>query len=148
VLVAKGSRGVKVGAALFLIGAMFSVAAPALAGAYGQKGYYGPLAGENYWNQNYVDTSPRIYASTTVSTNGTGTAPGGYMGVYARLYKGSSLCATRGWNYNSGSASALTVPTLGEGCGGGNYNSHGLTQGWHGTGYYTYGSFASPNQTA
>lgn len=132
---------------MFVVGAMLSVAAPAFAGAYGQKGYYGPHAGESYWNQNYVDASPTIYASTTVSTNGTGTAPTGYMGVYARLYKGSSLCNARGWTYNSGAASALTLPTLGAACGGGSYNSHGLTQAWYGTGYYTYGSFVSPNQS-
>lgn len=141
-------RTVRAVAALFIVGLLLGAAAPALAGAYGAKGYYGPHAGESYWNRNYVDTSPRIYASTMVSTDGTGSAPGGYIGVYARLYKGTALCATKDWTYNSGPAYSLSVPTLGEGCGSGVYNSHGLTQAWHGAGYYTYGTVVSPNQSA
>lgn len=131
-----------------LAGALFGISVgAAIAGtASSPKGYYGPIKGWSYWNQATVHTgSPRIYASTTVSQNGTSNVPSGYMGALARLYKNSALCASNGYSFNSGPANSLSVPTL-SACGSGTYYSYGATAAYNGNGYSYYYTFKSPSQ--
>jgi hypothetical protein len=126
-------------------------ASPAVAGnASGSWGYYGPHAGYYYKNQSEVWTNTTVaWAYSTAANQSSGNVPSGYMGILARLFKSDgALCTQRGYRYNSVAANSYSVGTLqSASCGAGSYYSHGVTQAWTGSGYQSYWTFRSPNQT-
>ena len=139
-----------VGAAL--IAALVVAIAPSAAWAgtaSGSWGHYGPYAGYNYRNQSTITTNvPQAFANTIVEPTSGGSAPAGYMGALARMYKSSkdALCSQRGYSYNPGSAIGWHVPTSQTSCGAGAYYSFGVSQAWTGFAYQSVFTFRSPNQ--
>jgi hypothetical protein len=132
-----------------LIGATAGVAIAGV--AYGIWGYYGPTLGYDYKNRNTIVTSSGspygAWAYTEVCNQHSGNIPAGYMGAYARLYdEAGTLKAQRGWYYNDGPAWGISVVTLPYYVHG-TYYSKGLTRAYNGSGYSTYATFRSPNQT-
>lgn len=102
-------------------------------------------AGYTYYDSATISNAP-IYASTFIYTRNGGNVPPGYMGVAAFLYKGSALCTSTSYSYNSGTSSGISKPTPpGTNCGSGAYRSQGAVKVWQGTQYFTYGTFSSPN---
>lgn len=126
-------------------------AAPALASeTHGEKGYYGPVGGHSYWNQNrlYNEGNNGSWGYIEVFTQHGSNVPAGYFGGDARVYKeGGSLCLQGGWEYNSTSAAGESFWSgtgIASKCGGGNYYSSGLSRAWTGYEYKTYSSFSTP----
>jgi hypothetical protein len=132
-----------------VIGALLSFASLAAAGdAWGSYGYYGPQSGVNYANINQIwTTQTTISAYTYVSAGPSPIASNGFIGVRPRLFKSNgALCYDWGsYFYNSGQTAWFGAQVSSH-CGNAACYAHGYTQAWHGTGYYTYGSFKSPNQ--
>ncbi|WSB17294.1 ATP-dependent Lon protease [Streptomyces albidoflavus] len=130
---------------LLAMGVLATFTPQAAADAHSPWGYYGPVKGIKYKNRATIADSSRLYASTTAAKNGSGNVPSGYLGALARLYKGSTLCASNGYSYTSGPANSLSVPTLGKGCGKGTYHSYGVTKAYTGNGYKAVYTFKSPS---
>lgn len=118
--------------------------------AFGISGYYGPVLGYYYENQNMVsvnDSNGYVYAMTSVYKDGSGTVPTGYMGAQARLYKDGALAVATTWSYNTSSSSSHWKQTSATYYGTGVFYSKGSTQAFNGSGYYQYSTFQSPNQS-
>ncbi|MEE4540353.1 ATP-dependent Lon protease [Streptomyces sp. V4-01] len=109
-------------------------------------GAYGPVHGYRYENLAAVTTtSSRVYAVTEAYNAGSGNVPTGYIGVLARLYKGSALCASNGYTYNTAPMPGWSIPTQGNGCGSGTYHSYGVSQAFNGSSYNAFYTFVSPS---
>lgn len=123
--------------------------APASAAtAYGKYGYYGPVNGKSYRNRSYVSNwnSTTLVARSLAEVTSGGSVATGWIGVLPRLYKGTALCAqTSDYRYNSSDNTVgFDAPIYGR-CGGGAYNSYGVTRAWNGSSYNSYYTFRSPN---
>lgn len=117
--------------------------------AYGLQAYYGPVGGYSYWNQSYIVTATGTDSARVInSVDGSGNAPGGYMGVLARGYNANSgaLVCSYGWQYSPGSTHSMNYLCTFTGSSSSSYYSRGQTKAWTGTSYNTYATFASPNQ--
>lgn len=126
-------------------------ARPALASeVYGEKGYYGPIGGYSYWNQNslFNEGESGSWGYIKVGTQHGANVPIGYLGGQPRVYKeGGSLCLDPGWTYNETEVSAESFYSgtgIAKKCGSGNYYSSGLSRAWTGYEYDTYSSFNTP----
>ncbi len=130
----------------FVFGVVVPVAHAGL--AKGAWTYY--TAGNiGYRNQASVLTnSDGASAWTYVETyNPERNVAAGYMGVLERLYKHTGvLVFTSSWDYNdsicAGMNNRTSFTTVRD-----SYYSRGSTRGWNGSGYNTYYTFRSPNQT-
>jgi len=129
-------------------GFVLGIAGVALAGtAYSAYGYY-TVAGTQYRNRAIVTTTTwGAWASTYAGTYPYKTVPAGYLGMLCRLYNSSGVLVRQdGYYYNSSPCIGVEQPgshtTVR-----GNYYSYGKTQAWNGSGYATYLTFKSPNQT-
>jgi len=121
--------------------------------AWGPWGYY-HVAGVDYINNSdmYIYPYNANAVAADVSVRGTtssgGMAPTGWMGAQGRLHHSNgTLLEESTWYYNS-SGNTLGIgnhmywsnaPTSWF------YYSHGWTQAWHGTDYWTYTTFRTPN---
>lgn len=88
---------------------------------------------------------------TVTMSNPPSPVPAGAMGVFPRLFRsdGRLEMEAHQWFYNRAGQTRMdyevvliNVPV------GSAYYAHGLTQAWHGTGYWTFDSFRTPNVTA
>jgi len=114
--------------------------------AYGSKGYYGPIQGHGYYNQDSVYSN--LHAFTEAANQANSTVPTGYMGGSADFYTSNgALCAASAWFYNSIPVSAI-FNSEGRNCGAGYYYSDGDTRAYnpgHSGAYSTFSTFRSPN---
>lgn len=135
--------------AIFIIGSLSSIVYAAKATSIALA--YGPVLNYSYgsvaevFDSGIPNTTTRyVVASTEVQVSGNQSVPTGYMGVYARLFKESTLCATiYDWSYNSVTAAGTTGYANGD-CGSGNYKSYGRTAAYNGNGYTIYDTKVSP----
>ncbi len=134
-----------------LIMAMFGFAtayAPVAANAGTASSSYGYYTdgGVSYRNQATISTSAgKAVAGTTVWAT-SGSVPGGWIGLRARLFSGSTLIQEGGTQYNGGSATSIGTGTTRYSSG--TWKSYGVTYGWNGSGYNAHYTFQSPNQTS
>ena len=109
------------------------------------------INGYSYTAQNTIDTglegsSSYKYARAYTNINANTNVPGGFMGVYARLFDsaGNAVSITD-WYYNpsnrSGISNSAELLYL---SGTPAYRSQGYVKVWNGTDYWTYNTFATP----
>lgn len=114
--------------------------------AYGSWGGYS-VGGRDYQNRAWVSTSTGSAGARTDVRPTSGCAPSGYMGARARLFNsGGSLIQESSIVYNSVCANSMTVPTNRSASG--TWYSYGITWGFNGSGYNSFYTFVSPNQSS
>jgi hypothetical protein len=132
----------------FVCGIVLGLGTTAFAATYTSSiwGYYGPFVGYSYKNKADCADSTRVYASTTVSSQGTSSVPAGYMGAKASLYKNDALYEYTSMYYTTTAAVSTSVPTSGgTNAPSGTYYSKGITAAYNGNGYSTYYTYQSPS---
>jgi hypothetical protein len=139
-------RGLRASIVLFVVGfAIGASATVAVADSYSSWKLFGPLNGETYKNRAWVLTETSYIQGRTGAYSTSGSVGGGWIGVLPKLYKGTSLCKSTGYQYTSGTSTGIDAPTSGN-CGSGTYHSQGSSAHWMGS-YYSYVStYVSPNQ--
>jgi hypothetical protein len=142
-------RNFKTFVSTFIIGIILGISTMVIfAGtASSSTGYYGPFLG--YYYKNYatitVDGNGQN-ATTTVSNDGSGYIPTGYMGAQARLYKNDALYKYSTMGYSSAPVISFFATTGWSSGGSGTYYSYGMTAAYNGNGYTNYYTFISPSQ--
>lgn len=116
--------------------------------SYGNWGYINNVNGYSYQLRSYtINLTSIMYGRTLIGpTPSSANPPIGYYGVQGRLYRDDgTLIASADWSYSSNSEghgidNGPNTRVIGT------YYSQGRGRVWHGTGYWTYGSFRSPSQ--
>ncbi len=147
-----GKVSIKRTVSFFIVGIILGISTMvALAGtAYGPWGYYGPVYGYSYRNQNIIsvdDDTGIARAKIGVDVDGPDRVPAGYMGGLARMYKDDELFKSTTWEYNSSECWYICVITGPHKETGVSYYAKGSSRAYNGNGYYTYASFQSPCQS-
>ncbi len=128
-------------------------AVPAYASeATGNLGYYGPVDGISYWNQNGIINNGGSYQEGYIAVGNqvNSNVPTGYLGGLPETFSQAGvLCLAGAWNYNGSPVEADFFYTkeenMANNCGGpGYFYSWGESRAYNGNGYYTYSSFKSP----
>lgn len=140
----------KVGILSIMVGILIGTSASIVMAATVSSswGYYGPILDYQYRNMASITNDPDVSrASTTVEVYPTGSAPIGYMGYQARLYKSNGdLVISSNWGYNPYEVPAVeTSVYFPKDSSSGYYYSKGLTSAYNGDGYTVYNTFQSPN---
>lgn len=141
------SKQIKISIATFVAGIILGVGTTVYGAVVTSPyGYYGPFLGYSYKNQatTWDGSSGGIRGEATVSVDGSGTAPAGYMGAQARLFKDDVLYLYNSMWYNSSPTTRMADQTD-SAFPSGTYYSKGITAAYNGNGYSQYYTFQSPS---
>lgn len=120
----------------------------ALAGVAWSSPSYSTIGGNQYRNENFINTSTGHASSGSNTRWNVGTTPSGWAGSLARVYTSTgSLKFSSSIVYNSCAGCSAGASTGGS-VPGGNYYARGNGYGWNGSGYGIFASLQTPNQTA
>jgi hypothetical protein len=121
--------------------------------AYGTWSFVDSLNGYSYDIRNSISTTKvsginQAVADTIVKEHSGNVIPSGYVGIFARMFNdsGQLVWESPQWDYIGSGKTSLTVRIVDVPASGARY-SQGLHKTWHGTGYWTTATFASPSSS-
>jgi hypothetical protein len=110
-------------------------------------GYY-TVAGHQYRNQAVVATNPGAAAASTGTGWSAGGTTAGWAGSRGRLFTSGGSLSCEGSNTYNGTTGTDAVGVSCRKTGSGSWYSYGVSLGWNGSGYTSFYTYQSPNQTS